>query len=167
MNHTSTLTSVSIQLAERDALAYTGIPFILGETNSLYNEGKPGLSNSFGAALCTLSFSFSFPFPSNLLLILTHNPPLHKSPHTTNPTREHRFRLIQCISRDQTHPHAPRHQLPVRVLAAHPNRSCYNRDQVTVLRQHRHHSISRPLLQFRTNLESATGERGRGSVRCV
>jgi hypothetical protein len=32
-------------------------PVILGETNSLYNQGAPGLSNSFGAALWGLDFN--------------------------------------------------------------------------------------------------------------
>lgn len=35
----------------------TGPPLVLGETNSLYNEGKPGLSNSFGAALWGVDFN--------------------------------------------------------------------------------------------------------------
>lgn len=57
MNHSSTVHSISSQLAERDALANNSIPFILGETNSLYNEGAPGLSNSFGAALWGVDFN--------------------------------------------------------------------------------------------------------------
>ena len=57
MNHTSTVSSISHQLNESSLLAYTGIPFILGETNSLYNEGAPGLSNAFGAALWGLDFN--------------------------------------------------------------------------------------------------------------
>ena len=51
MNHTSTVNSISSQLTEARSLANYSIPFILGETNSLYNEGAPGLSNAFGAAL--------------------------------------------------------------------------------------------------------------------
>jgi hypothetical protein len=31
--------------------------YILGETNSLYHQGKPGLSNSFGAALWGVNFN--------------------------------------------------------------------------------------------------------------
>lgn len=31
-------------------------PLIFGETNSLYNQGRPGLSNSFGAALWGVNF---------------------------------------------------------------------------------------------------------------
>ncbi|OCK80416.1 glycoside hydrolase family 79 protein [Lepidopterella palustris CBS 459.81] len=59
MNHTSTVTSVSKQNAEANALATAGmtIPFILGETNSLSNEGTPGLSNVFGAALWGVDLS--------------------------------------------------------------------------------------------------------------
>jgi len=57
MNHSQTVTSVNNQRAVLNQLAYTGIPFILGETNSLYNQGKPGLSNSFGAALWGLDFN--------------------------------------------------------------------------------------------------------------
>jgi hypothetical protein len=56
MNHSSTVASISSQLAERNALANYSIPFILGETNSLYNEGAPGLSNAFGAALWGVDF---------------------------------------------------------------------------------------------------------------
>lgn len=35
----------------------SGVPLIFGETNSLYNQGKPGLSNSFGAALWGVDFN--------------------------------------------------------------------------------------------------------------
>lgn len=57
MNHTSNTQSASSFLAVRDELNYTGIPFILGEMNSLYNEGAPGLSNAFGAALWGVDFN--------------------------------------------------------------------------------------------------------------
>ncbi|CAL5866154.1 uncharacterized protein PFLUO_LOCUS361 [Penicillium psychrofluorescens] len=61
MNHTSVMNSVDqhVTLAQElksDGLA-RGIPYILGEMNSLYNEGKPGLSNSFGAALWGVDFN--------------------------------------------------------------------------------------------------------------
>ena len=49
MNHTSTVASIAKQVNESTLLAKYNLPFILGETNSLYNEGAPGLSNAFGA----------------------------------------------------------------------------------------------------------------------
>ncbi|KAL9096165.1 MAG: hypothetical protein Q9165_001688 [Trypethelium subeluteriae] len=61
MNHSMTVASVAHQLNESRLLAgingSAGLPFILGETNSLYNEGAPGLSNSFGAALWGVDFN--------------------------------------------------------------------------------------------------------------
>jgi Glycosyl hydrolase family 79 C-terminal beta domain len=64
MNHTSNINSVSDLISVKNALfpanssSKSGhIPFILGETNSLYNEGKPGLSNAFGAALWGFDFA--------------------------------------------------------------------------------------------------------------
>lgn len=58
MNHTSTVLSVNKHLNESTILRnYTNLPYILGETNSLYNEGAPGLSNSFGAALWGVDFN--------------------------------------------------------------------------------------------------------------
>ncbi|TAQ87643.1 hypothetical protein B7494_g4032 [Chlorociboria aeruginascens] len=57
MNHTSTVLSIASQLSLASQLSSTEIPFILGETNSLYNEGAPGLSNSFGAALWVVDFN--------------------------------------------------------------------------------------------------------------
>lgn len=57
MNHTSTVLSVAKHLNETNLLAGVGLPYILGETNSLYNEGAPGLSNSFGAALWGVDFN--------------------------------------------------------------------------------------------------------------
>ncbi|OCL03668.1 glycoside hydrolase family 79 protein [Glonium stellatum] len=59
MNHASTVASVSKQIDTANALAQAGmtIPYILGETNSLYNEGAPGLSNAFGAALWGVDFN--------------------------------------------------------------------------------------------------------------
>jgi hypothetical protein len=57
MNHTSNINSVDSILTVRNGLAYNGIPFMLGEMNSLFNEGAPGLSNAFGAALWGVDFN--------------------------------------------------------------------------------------------------------------
>jgi hypothetical protein len=63
MNHTSTKQSLARQFNESAAIAALGkskdpgVPFILGEYNSLARQGKPGLSNSFGAALWGLDFN--------------------------------------------------------------------------------------------------------------
>lgn len=63
MNHTSNVVSIAKQLNESHLLAELpynlnpDLPFILGETNSLYNEGRPGLSNTFGAALWGVDFN--------------------------------------------------------------------------------------------------------------
>ncbi|KAJ5116011.1 hypothetical protein N7456_000359 [Penicillium angulare] len=61
MNHTSTVASVQQHVNLSSVLNEKGltknIPYILGETNSLYHQGKPGLSNSFGAALWGVDFN--------------------------------------------------------------------------------------------------------------
>jgi hypothetical protein len=61
MNHTSTTHSVDQHAKLSQELNTQGltkdIPYILGETNSLYHQGKPGLSNSFGAALWVVDFN--------------------------------------------------------------------------------------------------------------
>lgn len=59
LNHSVTVTSVDAHIVEYDQTNINGTaaPLIMGETNSLYNEGKPGLSNSFGAALWGIDFN--------------------------------------------------------------------------------------------------------------
>ncbi|CAD6446089.1 4ae85018-d036-41d7-aad9-d3313433e9df [Sclerotinia trifoliorum] len=57
MNHTSTVASVALQLNVSNLLSPFNLPFTLGETNSLYNEGAPGLSNAYGAALWNIDFA--------------------------------------------------------------------------------------------------------------
>ncbi|KAI0882169.1 glycoside hydrolase family 79 protein [Annulohypoxylon maeteangense] len=58
LNHTRTLLSLSQHTSENRAIN-PGIPYILGETNSLYHQGRPGLSNAFGAALWAVDFAVS------------------------------------------------------------------------------------------------------------
>jgi hypothetical protein len=55
MNHSSNIASITQQANESSLLAKYKLPFILGETNSLFDAGKPGLSNTFGA-VSTLVF---------------------------------------------------------------------------------------------------------------
>ncbi|EMC91297.1 glycoside hydrolase family 79 protein [Baudoinia panamericana UAMH 10762] len=64
MNHTSNVVSIAKQLNESRLLrglpanlGSNNLPFIMGETNSLYNQGRPGLSNTFGAALWGIDFN--------------------------------------------------------------------------------------------------------------
>ncbi|KAF3764636.1 family 79 glycoside hydrolase [Cryphonectria parasitica EP155] len=59
LNHSVTAASVDAHIAEYDQIWAngSGVPLIFGETNSLYNEGKPGLSNTFGAALWGVDFN--------------------------------------------------------------------------------------------------------------
>ncbi|KAF2684717.1 glycoside hydrolase family 79 protein [Lentithecium fluviatile CBS 122367] len=59
MNHTKTVASIAAHNAEQKALSSAGmeLDYILGETNSLYNQGAPGLSNSFGAAIWGVDFN--------------------------------------------------------------------------------------------------------------
>jgi hypothetical protein len=61
MNHTNTKRSIAAHTSEYASIFGTSPPpsappHILGETNSLYNQGRPGLSNTFGAALWALDF---------------------------------------------------------------------------------------------------------------
>lgn len=57
MNHTNVVAKAGDQLREWAAIKALGngldpnVPYILGEHNSLARQGRPGLSNSFGAAL--------------------------------------------------------------------------------------------------------------------
>ncbi|KAI1328993.1 glycoside hydrolase family 79 protein [Xylariaceae sp. FL0255] len=62
MNHTRTVSSIAAHVSEFANITASGsappsLVQIFGETNSLYNEGAPGLSNSFGAALWGIDFA--------------------------------------------------------------------------------------------------------------
>lgn len=63
MNHKSTVASIAKQLNSSRLIAalldslQPDLRLILGETNSLYNQGRPGLSNTFGATLWGVDFN--------------------------------------------------------------------------------------------------------------
>ncbi|KAK3355663.1 hypothetical protein B0H65DRAFT_54548 [Neurospora tetraspora] len=60
MNHSITKGSVDAHIVEYNqvkAIDPAAPPLIFGETNSLYNQGRPGLSNTFGAALWGVDFN--------------------------------------------------------------------------------------------------------------
>jgi hypothetical protein len=60
MNHTRTKQSVNNHITEYNSIFNTTKsppPLIFGEANSLYNQGRPGLSNTFGAALWGVNFN--------------------------------------------------------------------------------------------------------------
>ncbi|RJE21915.1 hypothetical protein PHISCL_05760 [Aspergillus sclerotialis] len=59
MNHTAVINSVENHLKVIRTLKAQNLdlPYIYGEMNSLYNQGRPGLSNSFGAALWGVDFN--------------------------------------------------------------------------------------------------------------
>lgn len=62
MNHTRVSRDVDEQAAEYKRIMSVSkdqkpAPLIFGETNSLYFQGKPGLSNTFGAALWGVDFN--------------------------------------------------------------------------------------------------------------
>lgn len=61
MNHTAVKESVATHINLSQALDSRGLakgaPYFYGEMNSLYHQGRPGLSNSFGAALWGVDFN--------------------------------------------------------------------------------------------------------------
>ncbi|KAI5920740.1 glycoside hydrolase family 79 protein [Camillea tinctor] len=57
MNHTRTIESISAHLTEYASIAPPNTPHIFGEQNSLSHQGRPGTSDTFGAALWALDFS--------------------------------------------------------------------------------------------------------------
>ncbi|KAF2653774.1 glycoside hydrolase family 79 protein [Lophiostoma macrostomum CBS 122681] len=63
MNHSNVIANVDKQVNESRRISglsdelNPNVPFILGEHNSLARQGRPGLSNSFGAALWGLDYN--------------------------------------------------------------------------------------------------------------
>jgi hypothetical protein len=57
MNHTNIVDNLALQIQRMNNLAYLDHPYILGETNSIANQGRNGESNVFGDALWVVDFS--------------------------------------------------------------------------------------------------------------
>ncbi|KAF3021966.1 hypothetical protein E8E14_010185 [Neopestalotiopsis sp. 37M] len=58
MNHTTTQSVVDAHVEIMGAVAaYTDLPYMIGEGNSLSSQGRSGVSNSFGAALWNIDFA--------------------------------------------------------------------------------------------------------------
>jgi len=109
LNHTKTKLSVSAHIDSYLKIKNTDPsvpPLIFGEANSLYNQGRPGLSNTFGAALWGIDFNLyaasagfkrvhmhmgtnyrvSTPSPlTHHLGILTTHPPISTPPGNPSP----------------------------------------------------------------------------------
>ncbi|CAG8224193.1 unnamed protein product [Penicillium salamii] len=57
MNHTSIVQNLHQQIQRAENLAYLGLPYTLGELNSIANQGRNGATNVFGDALWLVDFS--------------------------------------------------------------------------------------------------------------
>jgi hypothetical protein len=82
MNHSSNVASIARQVNESSLLAKYNLPFILGETNSLFNAGKPGVSNTFGAVSTSVfnvirksDLLFFGKYPITISMSPSRNPP--------------------------------------------------------------------------------------------
>jgi hypothetical protein len=63
-------------------------PHIFGETNSLYNQGRPGLSNTFGAALWGIDFNL-YSASVNIKRVHMHMGTNYRVRHRAAPRRLH------------------------------------------------------------------------------
>ena len=57
MNHTNIVEALNPHIQRAQNLAHLGHPYILGETNSIGNQGRNGVSNLFGGALWVIDYS--------------------------------------------------------------------------------------------------------------
>ncbi|KAL4877935.1 hypothetical protein BJY04DRAFT_221509 [Aspergillus karnatakaensis] len=57
MNHSMTAAGLASQLSVKNSLRDVGLPYIIGEGNSLFSQGRRGCSDVFGAALWSIDFS--------------------------------------------------------------------------------------------------------------
>lgn len=111
LNHT-----VTVQIIEAFTTIYgqvlslngAPIPMIFGETNSLWGEGKAGLSNTFGAALWAIDF-YLYAASNNISRIHMHQGTdfrVSTSTSTERPDRDaysHRTVRLLATSRNQYH----------------------------------------------------------------
>lgn len=57
MNHTNIVQNLQQQLQRAENLAYLGLPYTLGELNSIANQGRNGETDVLGDALWLVDFS--------------------------------------------------------------------------------------------------------------
>jgi hypothetical protein len=57
MNHTRNVDAIANHVDLMDELTDYDLPYTISETNSLYGQGRAGVSNTFGAALWNLDFT--------------------------------------------------------------------------------------------------------------
>ncbi|KAJ5684626.1 uncharacterized protein N7477_000971 [Penicillium maclennaniae] len=57
MNHTNIVSNLASQVERSNKLAFLGLPYTLGELNSIANQGIDGVTNVFGDALWLVDFS--------------------------------------------------------------------------------------------------------------
>ncbi|KAJ6131215.1 hypothetical protein N7523_001675 [Penicillium sp. IBT 18751x] len=57
MNHTNIVSNLASQIERSHKLAFLGLPYTLGELNSMANQGIDGVTNVFGDALWLVDFS--------------------------------------------------------------------------------------------------------------
>lgn len=122
LNHTKTKLSITAHINSYNKIkkADSSVPpLIFGETNSLYNQGRPSLSNTFGAALWGIDFNL---YAASVGFKRVH---MHMG---TN------YRVSLFPIPPQTTPNNVPH--PVRLLATNPHKPHHHRHQAPLLRQH-------------------------------
>jgi len=135
MNHTNVKRAIKAHVDEYLAILssdQSAPPPIFGEHNSLYNQGRPGLSNAFGAALWGLDFNL-YAASQGFKRVHMHQGTDYRvrsslSPFIDSPL-EHEQGLTQTV----------------RLLAAHRHSQHHARHQGPVLRQHCARRVTRRL----------------------
>lgn len=57
MNHTAVVGSIGAHLQLKDNISHYGLPYILGESNSISGQGVDGITDVFGSALWVVDYS--------------------------------------------------------------------------------------------------------------